>query len=175
MPPRRKSIQVQASPTAIKKQRRKRSHPDRLILGGGLSGLGFNSGDIYAGISLIAGYRITDKLSLLAGIGTGYQFSQQSVPDLLSPAQPYRQRSHLVNPNLWVRYFVYRNFFVSTAFEYNFINLGRQGLDNAGKTKTIRTNLNSTVVLVGCGVRMPLRWTCICFRRSQVGRPARPA
>ncbi len=142
-------------PNSHKKAKKKKGYdPDRLILGGGLSGLGFNSGDIYAGVSLFTGYRITDKL--LAGIGTGYQFSQQSVPDLLSPGQPYRRRSHLVTPNLWVRYFVYKSFFVSTTFEYNFINLGRQGLDNAGKTTTIRTNMNSTVVLVGCGTRMPL-------------------
>lgn len=136
------------------KNKKKGYDPDRLILGGGLNGLSYSTVGASAGISLIAGYRILDKLS--AGVGIGYQYSQRSVPDLLNPSKAYHEKLHLVYPSVWVRYFVYRNFFVSTTAEYNIINYREQGLDAAGNTTTIQTNVSNISLLPGCGFRIPL-------------------
>jgi len=138
-----------------KKTKKKKGYdPDKLIIGGGLNA-GFGGGYANVGIAPILGYRITDHFS--AGIGVGYQYYQQ--PEYVDPVDPYKvsyARENIVYPNLWTRYFVYRNFFVDGSLEYDFISLKGPGYDNYGNLTTLKANVNNTCLLLGAGIRQPL-------------------
>lgn len=135
------------------KNKKKGYDPDRLILGGGINGLNYSNAIASAGISLIAGYRITDKLS--AGVGAGYFYIQEAVTDIYTPSKPSYIRQYMWNPNVWARYFVIRNFFVSTTAEYNFI-VKRSPQDRGGYNTVQRSSISNTAILVGAGFRIPL-------------------
>ena len=136
------------------KKKKKGYDPDRLILGGGLT-LNFGDGYFNAGVAPIVGYRITNHFS--AGIGLGYLYSQ--IPEYVDPLNPDKVsyfRENIIYPSIWTRYFVYRNFFVSAAAEYDFINQRGPGYDNNGNLTTLSQNLTNTCLFLGVGLRVPL-------------------
>lgn len=144
-------------PRTHKKVKKERGFdPDRLILGGGLN-LGFGNGYANVGASPIVGYRITNALS--AGIGMGYQYYKAPDPYYYDPADPYKvfyDYEHIFYPSVWTRLFVYNNFFISSAYEFDFINFKGPGLDNFGNPITIKKNVTNPCLLVGAGFRQPL-------------------
>ncbi len=137
------------------KKKKKGYDPDKLILGGGIT---FNFGDGYlsAGIAPTVGYRITDHFS--AGVGLGYLYSQ--VPEYVDPVNPDKVsyfRENIVYPSIWARYFVYRNLFVSSTVEYDFINQRGPGYaPNSVTPTTLSQNLDNTCLFLGVGYKFPL-------------------
>jgi hypothetical protein len=138
-----------------KKTKKKKGYdPDKLILGGSLNGA-FGSGYVNAGISPIAGYRITEHFS--AGVGLGYQFYQE--PEYVDPSNPNHALyayENIIYPSIWGRYFFYRNFFTDATLEYDFINLKQPGYDNYGNFGTQKLNVTNTCLLLGLGLKQPL-------------------
>ena len=138
-----------------KKTKKKKGYdPDKLIIGGEPT-INFGGGYANVGISAILGYRITNHLS--AGIGVGYLYSQ--IPEYVDPVDPYKVsyiRENIIYPNLWARYFVYRNWFVSSAYEYDIISARGPGYDHYGNFTTIQLNVTNSCVFLGTGIRMPL-------------------
>ena len=133
------------------KKKKKGYDPDKLILGGGLS-LNFADGYFSAGVAPIVGYRITDHFS--AGIGLGYLYSQ--VPEYVDPINPDKVsyfRENIVYPSIWARYFVFRNWFVSAATEYDLIYQKGPGYDINGNLTTLSQSLNNTCLFLGVGYR----------------------
>jgi hypothetical protein len=139
-----------------KKTKKKTSgyDPDKLIIGGGINA-SFGGGYVAAGISPMLGYRITDQFS--AGIGLGYLYSQ--IAEYVDPVDPYKVsylRENIVYPNVWARYFVYRNWFVSSIYEYDIISERGPGYDHNGVLTTLTLNVNNSCLFLGGGIRMPL-------------------
>ncbi len=135
-------------------KKKKGYDPDKLIIGGGLNA-GFGNGFVNVGISPILGYRFTNHFQ--AGIGVGYQYYQE--PEYVDPVDPYKvsyARENIVYPNIWTRYFVYKNFFVDGTLEYDIINLKQPGYDNMGNFGTIKENVTNTCLLLGVGIKQPL-------------------
>jgi len=128
--------------------------PEKLIIGGGIAA-GFGSGFVNAGISPVVGYRFTKRFS--AGIGLGYQYYQE--PEYTDPVDPNKVsyiKENIVFPNLWARYFVWRNLFVDATFEYDFIYQSYPGYDNMGNYTTIKLNVTNPCLLLGAGFRIPI-------------------
>jgi len=135
-----------------KKTKKKKGYdPDRVIIGAGLNA-GYGDGFANVGISPILGYRITTHFQ--AGIGVGYQYYQQ--PTTIDPAKNDYIRENIIYPNIWTRYFVYRNFFVDGTLEYDFINLKQPGYDLNLNVPTVKQNVTNTCLLLGAGIRQPL-------------------
>src|SRR5580693_1802904 len=93
-----------------KKIKKKKGYdPDKLIIGG-MPNLSFGGGYVDLGAAAIVGYRFTNHFS--AGLGLGYLYSKAPYG-----VDPYNNilyaTENIIYPNLWTRYFVYRNFFVS--------------------------------------------------------------
>ena len=91
------------------KKKKKGYDPDKVIIGGAFV-FGFGDGFVNAGVSPTVGYRFTDHFS--AGIGIGYQYNQ--VPEYADPNNPYLmqyERENIIYPNIWGRYFFYKNLF----------------------------------------------------------------
>lgn len=130
--------------------------PDRLILGGGFTA-GFGSGYVNVGASPIVGYRITNSFS--AGIGLGYQYYQEP-HDNIDPADPLKvfyYKENIVYPNVWARMMVYRNFYVTSSFEYDIITLKYPGYDGvSANPTTLKANVTNSCLLMGAGFRQPL-------------------
>jgi len=138
-----------------KKTKKKKGYdPDRLIIGGGLNA-GYGDGFANVGVSPILGYRITDHFQ--AGIGVGYQYYQE--PEYVDPNNPNKidyARENIVYPNIWTRYFVYKNFFVDGTLEYDLINLRQPGYDANANFGIQKENVTNTCLLLGAGIRQPL-------------------
>jgi hypothetical protein len=136
-----------------KKVKKKKGYdPDKLIIGGGFTAM-FGSGYVNAGLSPIVGYRITNNLS--AGIGLGYQYFQE--PRDVGGYNLMYARENIVYPNVWTRYFVFRNFFVSAAYEYDLIWAKFPGYDPySGNLIYKKTNETNSCLLLGVGLRQPL-------------------
>lgn len=138
----------------MQKKKKKGYDPDRLVLGGGLTA-SFDGGYAALGIAPIVGYRITDNFA--AGVGLGYLYAQQ--PVYVDPVDPYKVsyiRENIVYPSIWARYFVFRNFFVSTTLEEDFISQRAPGYDQYGNLTTIKRSVNNTCLFLGGGLRFPL-------------------
>lgn len=95
--------------------------PHRLIFGGGLSA-GFSGGTLILGVSPLAGYRITDRLS--AGVRLGYLYNwikdgQGYINGVTGAVELENVNYHLFSPGIWARFLVWNNIFVHTEFEYN--------------------------------------------------------
>lgn len=133
------------------KKKQKGYDPDKLILGGGMN-LAFGSGYANVGVSPIVGYRLTNHFS--AGVGVGYQYYK--FPSYLDPFNNYHfTYMNIVYPNFWTRLFVYRNFFVTGTYEYDFITL-KEPLDRFGNLKQTKESVNNQCLLVGVGLRQPI-------------------
>jgi hypothetical protein len=126
--------------------------PDKLIIGGSLNG-GFYGDYANAGISPMVGYRFAPHFS--AGVGLGYQFYKY--PDYIDQFyQAHYAYENIVYPSIWARYFVYRNIFIDASFEFDFINLKEDALDNFGNPVKIKTNVTQPCLPIGVGLRQPL-------------------
>jgi hypothetical protein len=134
-------------------KKKKGYDPDKLILGGGIN-FGLSDGYFSVGLSPIVGYRITDRFS--AGIGLGYLYSRAPVTyDPNNPSKLLYETENLFYPNVWARFFVYHNWFVSSAVEYDFISQ-TYPLDNYGNVNKTRLNLNNTCLWLGVGSKVPM-------------------
>lgn len=124
---------------------------DKLIVGGGVI-LGFGTGYANLGASPIVGYRFAKRFS--AGVGVGYQYNKY--PYYIDPFENVHYAyMNIVYPNLWARYFVYRNIFINATYEYDFISLKRP-LDNYGNLNQTKLNVTNQCLLAGVGLRQPL-------------------
>lgn len=135
-----------------KKEKKKTGYdPDKLILGGGMN-LSFGSGYANVGVSPIVGYRLAKHFS--AGVGVGYQYYK--LPSYVDPFyNMHYTYGNLISPNLWARYFVYRNLFVNATYEYDLIAL-KTPLDRYGNLVQTKSNVTNSCLLLGLGLRQPL-------------------
>ena len=136
-----------------KKKKKTGYDPDKLIVGGWLN-LGLGSGYVNVGVAPIVGYRFTKFLS--AGIGVGYQYTR--FPIFITPTDPNQPtyiNNHMLYPSVWSRCFVYRNVFLSTAYEYDFI-FQRPGLNNFGVLVDKTFHVTNSCWLVGVGLKQSL-------------------
>jgi hypothetical protein len=125
--------------------------PDKLVVGGGIT-LAFGNGYANLGASPIVGYRFFKKFS--AGIGVGYQYYKY--PSYLDPYNNvYNSYMNIIYPNVWARYFVYRNIFVTGNFEYDFISR-KDPLDRYGNLNQTKKSVTNQCFLVGVGGKQPL-------------------
>lgn len=133
----------------------------RLVLGGGAI-LSFGTGYANLGLSPMVGYKITDNFA--AGVGISYQYyrnkyelvtvvDQNNVP--LGVIQ-YDRKTSLYSANIWLRYLVWRNFFVHVQPEM--MNLGVPTLvqDPVGNVAVGEEREYVPAVLVGAGLRQPI-------------------
>ncbi len=119
---------------------------DKLIIGGGMN-LGFGNGYTRVGASPIVGYRLTKHFS--AGVGLGYQYYKYPYDEFHSIYM------NIVYPNLWARYFVYRNIFLSANYEYDIISL-KSPLDRYGNFNETSEKATNNCMLLGVGFKQPL-------------------
>ena len=135
-----------------KKMKKKKGYdPDKLIVGG-MPNLSFGGGYVDLGATAIVGYRFTNRFS--AGLGLGYLYSK--APYAVDPYNNILYATeNIIYPNLWTRYFVYRNFFVSGTYEFDIINQ-KLPLDNYGNVNPMRSNVTNSCVFLGVGIRQPL-------------------
>lgn len=137
--------------TNYKKKKTTGYDPDRLIIGGGMN-LAFGSGYTNVGASPIVGYRLTKRFS--AGIGVGYQYYK--FPDYVDPFyNVHYAYMNIVYPNVWARYFVYRNIFINATFEHDIITL-KSPLDRYGNLNQTKQSVTNECLLMGVGLRQPL-------------------
>lgn len=133
-------------------KKKKGYDPDKLILGGSVI-VNVGGGYTNLGISPLVGYRLSKHLS--AGVGVGYQyFKYVSATNAANTAQ-YYTKGNFVYPNVWARYFVYRNIYLSTAYEYDIMSL-TEPFDQYNNLKDTHYNLTNSALFVGAGVRQPL-------------------
>ncbi|MES2701186.1 MAG: hypothetical protein V4649_01020 [Bacteroidota bacterium] len=126
--------------------------PDKLIIGGGLNA-GFGTGYTNVGISPIVGYRITKDFS--AGVGVGYQYFRQFLFE--DQGKKWFQSYNIIYPNVWARYFVYRNIFFDATYEQDFITLKRPGVNyTTGAWEMKKTAVANPCLLLGVGVKQPI-------------------
>ena len=127
--------------------------PEKLVIGGGFNA-GIGSGFANIGLSPIVGYRWTKNFS--AGVGVGYQYYKSPVaPDPTNPDKELYQYMSIVYPNLWTRYFVYRNIFVDATYEYDIISL-KSPIDHFGNVNQVKSSVTNSCLLLGVGLRQPL-------------------
>jgi len=136
-----------------KKGKKKGYDPDKLILGGGLS-LNAGGGYVVAGVSPIVGYRFTNYLS--AGVGLGYLYFQQPDDWYSTQYKTYYDKGSLVYPNLWAKFFVYKNIYLTGAFEYDMISETVPYVDYYGNESTQKLSVNTEALLFGVGLRQPI-------------------
>ncbi len=149
--------------------------PDKLILGGGLS-LDFGTDWIVAGVSPIIGYRITDQFS--AGLGVGYLYFKLPDYDMSTTYTTVYKKGNLIYPNVWARYFVYRNIFLTCNFEYDIISGNYPGFDyNSNQYYTIKESISAQSLLFGIGMKQPIGGRVSMFGQIQhevLGQPNSP-
>lgn len=134
-----------------KKAKKKGFDPEKLIVGGGFSA-GFGGGNIDLGISPTIGYRFTPAFS--AGVSVGYQYYRFTTYQ--DAYNTYYQNDYIVNPGIWARYLFYRNIFVTSVFEYDFIQVKGTTLDNIGNLVPENTSMTAPCLLFGLGFKQPL-------------------
>jgi hypothetical protein len=126
--------------------------PDKLVLGGGAT-VGIGGGFARLGASPIVGYRLADHF--YAGVGCGYLYTKAPYDDIHYVYQ------NIIYPNVWARYFVYRNFFINATYEYDIITQ-RFPLDNKGQFNETTFKYNNSALLAGLGIKQPLGGR-VCF------------
>lgn len=126
--------------------------PDKLVLGGGAT-VRLGNGFAVLGASPIVGYRVANHL--FAGVGCGYLYYKAPYDDIHNVYQ------NIIYPNVWARYFVYRNFFINATYEYDIITQ-RYPLDNKGQFNETKSQVTNSALLAGVGLRQPLGGR-VCF------------
>ena len=129
-----------------KKKEKKGYDPDKLVLGGGMN-FGMGNGFLRVGVSPIVGYRL--QKNFFAGVGMGYQYYKAPYDDR------HNEYMNMFFPNVWARYYVYRNIFLNATYEYDFISV-RYPLDRFGNFNETKTNVTNQCLLLGVGLRQPL-------------------
>lgn len=135
--------------------------PDRLIFGGG-AGFGLVSGAYTIGISPILGYRITDDFS--AGIGLGYQYTRVKngivVQGVFNQPTIYKHyNAHYFNPNVWLRYLIWRNIFAQAEYQQNIFTENTYFYNTAATPAELVKGSQSLTIprmLLGGGLRQPM-------------------
>ena len=132
------------------KKRKKGYDPDKLILGG-MPNLDFGNGFVDVGVSAIVGYRLTDHFS--AGLGVGYLYSKSPIAyDPNNSNNILYQNENIIYPNLWARYFFYRNFFATATYEYDIISQ-KVPFDNFGNLYPPTSHFTNSCLFLGAGYR----------------------
>ncbi len=130
--------------------------PDKLIIGGGLNaGVGGGYADV--GLSPMVGYRFTNRF--MAGVGLGYEYSQAPDFDFSTYTTTYYDRENIIYPNLWAKFIVWRNWYVTGNFEYDLISARVPYADYSTGSLNIgseKINVNVPCMLMGVGLRQPL-------------------
>jgi len=140
----------------IRKEKEKGFDPGKIIFGGGL-GLSFGTVTSIA-VSPVVGYRITDHFA--AGISLGYQYL--NVRDYYSfGVNYYPYRASIYSGGVWARYLVWKNLFVQTQYEHNFMSFReyREQWDQSQEKNTVvsgNVRYNAPSLLVGAGIRLPM-------------------
>lgn len=129
-----------------KKKEKKGYDADKLVLGGGMN-FGLGGGYLRLGASPIAGYRL--QKNFYAGVGLGYQYYKVPYDET------HNEYMNIVYPNVWTRYYVYRNIFLNATYEYDFITLSYP-LDNQGQFNQTKSSVTNQCLLIGAGLRQPL-------------------
>lgn len=141
---------------AQKKKKVSGYDPSKLILGGSAS-LGFGSDYADFGLSPFVGYRFSERFS--AGVGVGYQYTKLPIA-LYDPSigayTTFSTKFNTITPNLWGRFFVWNNIFVSGIFENDFVNYKGYDNDNNGDIVSVKKNVYVPCMLLGAGVKQPI-------------------
>lgn len=117
------------------------SWKERIVTGGGM-GLGFTAYQDYISLSPSIGYALTKKLVL--GTGLTYRYTKYKN---VQPGQDVTVSDYGINP--FLRYSVYRGFFVQAEYEYlNYENISYSTLE------TRRANWDS--FMAGGGFMQPI-------------------
>lgn len=82
---------------------------DRIVIGGGIGGLGFGQVRDFIAVSPMIGYRVTARL--LAGTGLTYRYTNYKVT-----RPSIKLNDYGITP--FLRFTVYRNIFLQSEFEY---------------------------------------------------------
>jgi hypothetical protein len=137
-----------------KKATKKKGYdPDKLILGGGIT-LQIGSGMTALGAAPIVGYRITDHFS--AGVGLGYLFARSAIGiDPYNSAKLLYVTDNIIYPSVWARYFVFRNIYLTSTFEYDIINQ-KYPVDNYGNVVPVKSTATNQCLWMGVGLKQPL-------------------
>ena len=139
-----------------KKTKKKKGYdPEKLILGGGVS-LDFAGDYVLAGLAPVVGYRFTEHFQ--AGVGLGYLYFK--MPDVNwydPPVYSYYDKGSLIYPNLWARYFVYRNIYLTGTFEYDIITATYPDYNYVtNEIYNVRRNVSAQTLLFGIGLKQPI-------------------
>lgn len=129
-----------------KKKEKKGYDADRLVLGGGMN-FGMGNGFLRVGVSPIVGYRL--QKNFYAGVGMGYQYYKAPYDET------HNEYMNMYYPNIWTRYYVYRNIFVNATYEYDFISV-RYPLDRFGNFNETKSSVTNQCLLLGVGLRQSL-------------------
>ncbi len=142
----------------LQREKEKGFDPSRIIFGGGL-GLGFGTITSVA-VAPVVGYRITDNFA--AGVSIGYTYMsikdywKISIPNSVPPSFEYHPyRSNIYSGGIWARYVIWRNIFVHTEYEHNFMSF-REYYQEGSQIKYKNVKYDAPALLVGGGFRQPL-------------------
>ncbi len=134
-----------------KKKKEKRGYDaDKLVLGGGMN-FGMGNGFLRVGVSPIVGYRL--QKNFYAGVGMGYQYYKAPYDET------HNEYMNMYYPNIWTRYYVYRNIFVNATYEYDFINYSYPKEDYSTGSlllKQTKASVTNQCLLLGVGLRQSL-------------------
>jgi hypothetical protein len=114
---------------------------ERIVFGGGM-GLSFGAQQDFVSVSPVLGYMFTKRL--IGGTGVTYRYTNYK---FLRP----NVQLHDYGVNPYVQFFVYRNIFLQTEYEY--LNY-EFPVPTSGRTETIRQDFTS--FLAGAGFLQPL-------------------
>lgn len=150
------SGQKQMSNKATKKKGLDKS---KLIVGGGLGG-DYNRGMLQGILSPIVGYRFNDLFA--AGISIGYQYSwiengTKAMDPITGLFEERNQHIHIFTPGIWGRLAIWKNLFLHTEIEYNFLSFNRYQTNLTDKSVLKVWEKHTTpCLLLGGGYRMPI-------------------
>jgi hypothetical protein len=134
-----------------KPKKEKGYDPDKLVLGGGII-FGLGNGYANLGASPIVGYRLAKGLT--AGVGVGFQYYQSS--GLIDNRNlDYSVKGTIIFPNVWARYFVYNNVFITANYINSIMSLTKDYDLPMFANEKYSINVNS--MLVGVGLRQPIK------------------
>jgi hypothetical protein len=131
--------------------------PNRLIFGGGVSA-GMGDGMLALGVSPIAGYRFSDRLS--AGLRLGYQYywikdGQELWYGTTGQTVLKNLNYHIISPGVWGRFIVWKSIFLMGEYEHNFFT-SKEFFTTQTGVGSKRVFDNAPSLLLGAGIRQPV-------------------